>query len=116
MLTHFWIFTIYLIQIYSYVHSIKSRTKKSKVWKFFKKDPNNNKISVCIICNTEIYSSGNTSNYWDHLHRYHASELKKSEPEEESPSNSTPSGSDPEGGKVETEKQWYEYYKLIFYF
>lgn len=73
------------------------------------------------ICNTEICSSGNTSNYWDHLHRYHASKLKKSiepEEEEESPSHSTPSGSEPEGGRVEieTENQWYKYYKFIFYF
>ncbi|KMQ90940.1 zinc finger bed domain-containing protein 1-like protein [Lasius niger] len=53
-------------------------------------------------------NSGNTSNYWDHLHRYHASKLKKSiepEEEEESPSHSTPSGSEPEGGRVEIETE-----------
>lgn len=90
--------------------------KKSKVWDFFKKDPNNKKLSVCMVCNTKIYSSGNTSNYWDHLHRYHASKLKKSieREEEESPSQSTPSGSEPEGMRKEIENQWYKYKFISF--
>lgn len=69
-----------------------------------------------MICNTEIYSSGNTSNYWDYLHRYHDSKFKKSiEREEElSPSQSTPSGSKPEGIRAETENQWYKYKFILF--
>lgn len=111
-----------LTLIYSFVvHSVKTRVKKSKVWDFFKKDPKNKKISVCMVCNTEICGSGNTSNYWDHIYRYHASKLNESiEPKEkESPSYSTPSGSEPEGGRVaiETENQCtstrYKYYKFI---
>nr|XP_034192172.1 zinc finger BED domain-containing protein 1-like [Osmia lignaria] len=89
------------------VYSVKTRIKKSKVWELLKKDPNDKKLSVCMIYHTEIYNSGNTSNYWNHLHRYHASKLKKSiEREEEwSPSQSTPNESEPEGIRTETENQ-----------
>lgn len=87
--------------------NVETRVKKSKVWEFFKKDPNNKKLSVCLVCNTEIYSNGNTSNYWDHLHRYHAFKLKKSveREEEESPSQYTPRGSELEGMRKEIENQ-----------
>lgn len=44
-----------LTLIYSFVvHSVKTRVKKSKVWDFFKKDPKNKKISVCMICNMKF--------------------------------------------------------------
>lgn len=65
------------------------RKKSSLVWDYFKRS-SDKKLAKCYTCGREYKTSGNTSNLFDHLKRFHPT-ITSSEGEED-PSSSSASG------------------------
>lgn len=54
-----------------------SKNNCSIVWKYFKKDPNNNSVAICTICKNTYKRSNGTTNLLDHLKRKHFTVLNE---------------------------------------